>query len=867
MFAKTHLSAKKLTGLLLFSLTLLLQNCRPAEDSTASAAPLKVSWKLERNFTLQNYSVHEALFTLTNTSAAPLGDNWALYWNQAPRPIVRIDSSAQVRLRNINGDFYEMKAQPGFALAPGDSIAVRILAGDAMIKEADAPVGLYQVFYNKNGEERIHVIEDYSIAPFETTEQLTRSPADAEPIPTPEYLYLENEKIRRLSDDELHPFIPSPKTARRLEGEFIFNNDQSVAAPGALKNERAFLLAELAGSHGITAGQVEENASGAAIILRLDTALEKAETYTLQINENGIDIAGKDAAGVFYGIQSLLALIDEKNGQAFAPAYDITDYPAFPYRGFHIDVGRNFQSKETILRLLDVLALYKVNKLLFYLTEDEGWRLDIEELPELVQVGARRGHTLTDSLFLQPAYGSGPFPDDPASHGNGHYTREDFKEILRCARERHIEVIPSFNLPGHARAAIKAMEYRYHRLMAEGKEAEALQYRLADPEETSEYRSAQYYTDNIACVCRDQAYDFYETVLEDVQEMYEEAEVPLTFIHTGGDEVPAGPWTKSPICQEYLKAHPEITNTRNLQTHFFDRLTLLIADKGLKIGGWEEVVMAYDGNNEWYTNPAFVDRQVYPYIWNNLWGQQDLGYRIANRGYPVILCPVTNFYFDLAYNKDPREPGLYWAGFNDTRDAFKFMPYNLFLSTTEDDMGRPFYPDTDFSDMERLTPEGRKNIAGLQSQLWSETVRGRDMFEYYILPKLLGFAQRAWEGSPPWAQESDPARRRAQLDAAWNRFTNTIGKQAFPVLDQLNGGYNYRIPPPGILIENDSVYMNTAYPGLEIRYTIDGSEPDASSPLYRSPFSPEGGTITAKCFNEEGRSGMSSYVVYGDVKN
>ncbi|MDX1666085.1 MAG: family 20 glycosylhydrolase [Saprospiraceae bacterium] len=863
MFDEKRTPAKRLARLFPIWLAILFAGCQSEQGPT----PLRVTWKLVRNFTVDNYSVHETRLTLTNTSPSKLNDNWALYWNQAPRPLVQLDSNRQVAIRNVNGDFYELRAQPGFSLAPGDSVTIQVISGDWMVKEADAPVGLYQVFYHKNGEETIRVIEDYTIVPFQKGEQLTRSPADKEPIPTPEYLYRENEKIRRLDEDELHPFIPSPKEARQLQGRFIFENPLPVIASGALKNESSFLVSELAGRYQIRAEQVANGTSGAAITLNVDPALEKAESYTLQINENGVDITGKDAAGVFYGIQSMLALIDKEDGLAFAPAYEITDYPAFSYRGFHIDVGRNFQTKETILRLLDVLALYKVNKLLFYLTEDEGWRLDIEELPELVEVGARRGHTLTDSLFLQPAYGSGPFPNDPGSFGNGYYTREDFKEILRHAQDRHIEVIPSFNLPGHARAAIKAMEYRYHRLMQEGKVQEALQYRLIDPEDTSKYRSAQYYTDNIACVCRDQAYNFYETVLEDVIEMYREAGVPLAMVHTGGDEVPAGPWTESPICREYLKKHPEINNTRNLQAHFFDRLTRMIAGQGLKTGGWEEVVMAYDDQNEWITNTAFVDREVYPYIWNNLWGQQDLGYRIANRGYPVILCPVTNFYFDLAYNKDPREPGLYWAGFNDTRDAFTFMPYNLFLSTTEDDMGRPYDPDTDFADMERLTPEGRKNIYGLQSQLWSETVRGRDMFEYYILPKLLGFAERAWEGSPPWAEERVPERRRELQQDAWNRFANTVVRHAFPMLDQLNGGYHYRIPPPGIRIENDTIYMNTAYPGLEIRYTTTGSEPDASSPLYQKPFIPEDGTISAKCFNGEGRSGMSSYVVHGEVED
>lgn len=842
------------SGLLLLLLTLSL----PACQREASTAPLKVTWKLEKNYALNKQDAHETTFTLTNTSGATLGGNWALYWNQAPRVIIGVDSSAKAAIRNINGDLYEMKALPGFALGPGQSAAIKVLSEGWMIKEADAPVGLYQVF-RENGEDVIRPLTDYTVEKFSEPAQLNRSREDAEPIPTAEHLYGENQKLSLLPTEQLYLFIPSPVSARPETGSFSFTGDVSVAAAGELEKEAGFLIAALNAQYQVRASLSKREDAKAAIRLSLDETLEKAESYRLNISERAIGIAGKDAAGVFYGIQSLLALIRGNGGGAFAPAYEIVDYPAFAYRGFHIDVGRNFQSKETILRVLDLLARYKANKLLLYVTEDEGWRLEIEELPELTLVGARRGHTLNDSLFLQPAYGSGPDPDDPKSFGNGYYSRADFKEIIRYAHDRHIEVIPSANLPAHARAAIKAMEYRYHRLMAEGQAEEAQRYRLIDPDDASAYRSAQFYTDNVACVCQDQAYDFYETVLDDIIEMYGEAGVPLRMIHTGGDEVPSGAWAGSPVCRKYLAAHPEIKGPQNLQAHFFDRLTKMIAGKGLQSGGWEEVVMDYDENGNWVVNTAYTGRQVYPYIWNNLWGQQDLGYRIANRGYPVILCPVTNFYFDLAYDKDPREPGLYWAGFNDTRDAFDCIPGNLFLSTKEDDMGRPFDPETDFAGMERLRPAGRKNIIGLQSQLWSETVRGREMLEHYILPKLPGFAQRAWQGDPAWAQEGDPAQRAALAQAGWNRFANTLVQRELPHLDQLNGGYNYRIPAPGMLVKEDSVYMNTAYPGFEIRYTTDGKEPNGSSPKYDGPFKAEGKTVVARCFNAQGRSGLSSY--------
>ncbi len=833
-------------------------SCSPEREPVTG---IKLKWKLEKNFEENGRSFHEAIFTITNTGTGVLKDNWELYWNQSPRKIVRFDTSQNVSMVQINGDFYQMKALEGFNLAENETIQIKVVASDWMIKEGDAPVGVYMVSYH-NGIKKIKVIEAYTVEKFENENQINRSSDDAEPFPTATYLFDQNTKLSPLPPNELYPVIPTPSSYQKQKGQFVFIPEYTVSATPELQNEASYLLQTIKDRFDLTGNLLRETDNDATIELKIDNTINKAEGYRLTAKKEKIKITGKDPAGVFYGIQTMLELIEKKEDNWTVPAYNITDHPAYGYRGMHLDVSRNFQSKETVLRLLDLMAYYKLNKFLFYLTEDEGWRLEIKPFPELTQIASRRGHTLNDSLHLQPAYGSGPFADDPNSYGNGYYSREDYKEIIKYAQQRHIDVIPQVNFPGHARAAIKAMEYRYHRLMKEGKEKEARQYRLIDPDDKSVYLTAQHYTDNVACVCQDAVYDFYEVVLDDIIEIYKEAEVPLKMIHTGGDEVPAGPWSQSPICNEYVKNFPEIKNARNFQSHFFSRLVKMINEKGLQIGGWEEVVMDYDDNNQWFTNTSFADKNVYPYIWNNLWGLQDLGYKIANRGYPVILCNVTNFYFDLAYNKDPREPGLYWGGFNDTRDAFEFIPENLFFSTTEDNMGRKLDPESDFDGMEPLSAAGKENIIGLQAQLWSETVRGRDMLEYYILPKLLGFAQRAWQGQASWGNELNTVNRTAMIDEDWNKFANTIGQKAFKKLEKLNGGYHYRIPAPGIKMENNQIHINAAYPGLTIRYTTDGSEPDASATLYEGAFRATEGTVKAKCFNTSGRSGFSTTLNY-----
>jgi hexosaminidase len=818
---------------------------------------LEIIWKLERNFEVKEYSMLTASLWLVNRGTQPLSDqDWTIYWNQPPYTIIEVESEKPVSLVRVNGDFYELKPQSGFLLQVGDSLKISYTMDGWMIKESDAPQGVY-LAYTLNGEEQTEPIRYYKILPFETAEQMHRSPGDEEPVPTVEHLFNENSTLSILSESEWYPVLPSPKMYVAKKERYVFSSKPTISADSTLEREVSYLQHELNAQFGM---EPSTNGKG-NIQLFVSNDLTNKEGYRLTVDiKQGVKITGGSPAGVFYGVQSLLSLIRQSETGYFIQVCQIEDEPAFAYRGLHLDVGRNFQSKETVFRILDLLARYKINKFLLYVTEDEGWRLAIKEFPELTEVGGRRGHRYRDSLYLQPAYGSGPSENDATSQGNGFYSRNDFKEIIRYAYDRHIDVIPEINVPGHARAAIRAMELRYHRLMKEGKREEAMKYRLIDPDDKSVYNSAQGYNDNIICVCNEAVYNFFEVALNEILDMYKEAGVPLTMMHAGGDEVPGKAWSESPICKEFLKQHPEIKNSRNLQAYMFDRITNIIQNKGIPIGAWEEAVMAYDDQDVWYPNPQFVGRNVYPYIWNNLWGNQDLGYKLANAGYPVILCNVTNFYFDLAYNKDPREPGLYWAGFVDTKDAFSFVPYNLFHSTTHDAMGKAFNPDIDFAGMQQLTDEGRKNIVGLQAQIWSETLnKGSDQLEYYTVPKLLGFAQRAWQGQPEWGNGLTDSLSNENFLKDWNVFANTVGFRELPALDKFNGGYHYRIPAPGIRLTSDGrVEMNAQFPGFEIRYTTDGSEPDSKSTLYKDPVKINASVIKAACFNRSGRSGFST---------
>ncbi|MCX6224772.1 MAG: chitobiase/beta-hexosaminidase C-terminal domain-containing protein, partial [Bacteroidia bacterium] len=204
----------------------------------------------------------------------------------------------------------------------------------------------------------------------------------------------------------------------------------------------------------------------------------------------------------------------------------------------------------------------------------------------------------------------------------------------------------------------------------------------------------------------------------------------------------------------------------------------------------------------------------------------------------------------------PREPGLYWGGYQDARDPFVLIPFDAFKSAVYDQYGQVTGKDDPYPALDRLKPENHKNILGLQAQLWTETVKGQEMMEYYVLPKLFAYAEKAWAAAPLWESDPDMGSRTRKIDMDWNEFANRIGKREFPRLDHLFGGFNYRIPLPGAIIDDGMLKVNIAYPGLTIRYTVDGSVPTMDSPVYNGPAEVHG-TVKLAAFSSSGRPGRS----------
>lgn len=848
-----------------FVISVFLSLLISCNQPSSSPGEINLSWELVSN-TYSEEPQSMARFTIENKSGKTLNNNnWALYYNQMSR--TPLSSDADVEIHFLSGDWFVMKPTGDFLLETGDSITITIEQSEWIIKETDAPLSPYIVFYDEDGKEAdIVPIDNYTIAPFVKPEQINRHNNDFEPIPTANHNFEKNKPLILLSQDELLPIIPSPIRLTKSGTKVTFNEPVQIIHEPGLENEAQYLsgmLKDITGEEPkINIGDASQENTIFLGTERLNINGKTKEAYQLKIKNNkSVTIQGSDAAGVFYGIQSLISLLPVqvfkgRNESVELDEMIIEDAPRFAYRGLHIDVARNFQTIEELKKIIDIHSFYKCNYLVVYLSEDEGWRIEIDGLPELTEIGSQRQHTSKEANALHPSYGSGPFPHEEGKYGSGYYSKQDFIELLQYANSKHITIIPAINFPGHSRAAIKSMEARYHKYMETGDEQKANEYRLIDPEDKSEYLSAQWYNDNVVNVARESTYRFYEKVVDEIIKLYEEAGIEIEFFQTGGDEVPEGVWTRSPKCAELLKKLPDIKDPKNLQAYFFNRIVKMLRNKDLKIGGWEEVALLKNAEGVYEPNEAFAYENVFPYVWNNLEQNTDLAYRIANTGYPVILCNVSNFYFDFAYNKDPREPGHYWAGFVNTRDAWQVAPFNMFYTTTHDPMGKTIDVDSAYDNLEHLKPSARKNIIGLQAQLWSETIKGPEMLEYYLLPKLMAFAETAWGKERNWETIQNRSVREQEMDKGWNVFANTLAQKELPRLAYIYGGYNYHVPAPGAQVVNGVLEANNTFPGLTIRYSTDGNEPDRNSQVYTEPV-PVNHKVKLKAFDSTGKSSLS----------
>ena len=821
---------------------------------------ISLSWELEENNVIPNQT-HTTKFTISNNGDSPLNPDWEIYFNTVFLSVNPKSLDPNVVIEHLSGDFFRIKPALDFPVLRSDqTYSFSYQSDNFIVKNSHAPHGVFMVF----GKDEIgYKLENYSRKKFNIGELSKMAEGTPLPIPTGEFLFEQSKDLKFLRKKEFSPIIPTPKRLKWKEGELVLNGDIGVTFSDDFSAEADFLVNSLKDLYMAKVSAITGEA-GKIQILK-DSKIVNPEGYRMEIGDE-VKIFASSSKGAFYAIQSLLALLPvEQFGEAKAeltfPQLLIEDEPRFSHRGLFLDVARNFQTKEAVMKLLDLMAFYKLNVFHFNLANDEGWRIEIPGLRELTDVGSKRGFSRDERDFLWPYYGSGPDKDN-APNGTGFYTVSDFEEILKYAHERHIQVIPELGVPGHSRAAIIAMRKRFHDKNEAGDLKGAREYLLEDFEDSSEYLSAQNFRGNTLCICQESTYRFYEKIVDEMLARYQSAGISLHTFHTGGDEVPNGAWTKSPVCADFISKNEELNSIDDLTNYFYTRISKMLEKKGLQTAGWEEVgqmSVKENGREVSRPNPEFADKNFRVYAWNSVagWGGEDMAYQMANAGYEVVVCNSSNIYFDLAYNMDPDEPGHQWSGYVDLKTSWRTVPLNHFISNETDMYGRPLDLEKLAKGKVRLTDIGKKNIKGIQGQLWTETVKGQKMMEYYLLPKMLGLVERAWAADPTWTSIQDTESRNSEREKDWNKFANAVGQREIPRLDFIFGGFNARLPKPGTFVHDGLMHVNVETPGLIVRYTRNGTEPDVNSPEYSAPI-PLEGKMMLKVFTPSGRSGEVS---------
>ena len=364
--------------------------------------------------------------------------------------------------------------------------------------------------------------------------------------------------------------------------------------------------------------------------IRVDQNISEApESYRLKIDPQGIEITGSDQAGTFYGIQTLLQILETskiENVQT-VKSMIIEDSPRFKWRGMLLDVARHMFPADFIKRYIDIIAAHKMNVFHWHLTEDQGWRMPIEKYPKLESIAAWRKETLIGH------YTDKPRKFDGKPYG-GFYTREEIVDIIAYAKERSVTIVPEIELPGHATAALSA----YPELSCTGGPHEA---------ETLWGVHKEVY-----CAGNEKTFVFLGNVLEEVSEIF-----PGPYIHIGGDECPKTRWKECQKCQKRI-ADEGLKDEHELQSYFIKRIEKILEKFGKRLVGWDEI----------------LEGGLAPNAVVHSWRGMDGGIEAANAGHEVIMSPTTHVYFDYYQSEDRENEPLAIGGYLPLSKVYEFEP-------------------------------------------------------------------------------------------------------------------------------------------------------------------------------------------------
>lgn len=481
--------------------------------------------------------------------------------------------------------------------------------------------------------------------------------------------------------------VPQPVSVTAQNGQFNLTAKTTIVAGKDAKHEAEMLNFYLQRLYGFEL-PVKTSGEKNAIILKLNSA-EKKDGYVLTSGNNQITVSGGNSTGVFYGIQTLLQLLPDRkansNVQYKIPAVTIRDYPRFNYRGMHLDVARHFFDVDYVKKYIDYLAFHKFNNFHWHLTEDQGWRIEIKKYPLLTSVGGYRNGTII---------GRYPGTGNTNTRYGGFYTQSEIKEVVKYAADRHINIIPEIEMPGHASAAIAA----YPQLSCFPDEDTKVPAKTewAGSRQGKQVQQTWGVFEDIFAPT-EYTFTFLENVLDEVIALF-----PGDYIHIGGDEAPKGNWKRSEYAQNLIK-EKDLKDEHGLQSYFIQRIEKYLNSKGKKIIGWDEI----------------LEGGLAPNATVMSWRGEAGGIAAAREHHDVLMTPNSYCYFD--YSQTKNEDSVTIGGFLPIQKVYSYEPLS-----------------------DQIPAAQQKYVLGAQANLWTEYISNPAKLEYMVFPRMAALSEVVW---------------------------------------------------------------------------------------------------------------------------
>jgi len=487
--------------------------------------------------------------------------------------------------------------------------------------------------------------------------------------------------FRESSSPTFVNIVPNPVSL--IPGDDVVQWDETVSIHISNDNEKklAGLLQQYLKEKNITGILSQTSGDQDKIFLAIGQLPDSLgnEGYQLSAGEDGVRILAASQAGLFYGIQTLMQLMPAQ--ERSIPFVEIADYPRFPYRGLHLDVGRHIFSTDFVKKYIDLLARHKFNRFHWHLTEDQGWRIEIKKYPRLQEIGAFRNETVIGRASTRTRNETHEF--DGQRYG-GYYTTEEIREIVKYAADRYVTVIPEIELPGHAMAALAA----YPNLGCTG-----------GPYETA---TTWGIFPDVYCAGKEETFSFLEDVLDEVVTLF-----PSEYVHIGGDEVFnkyfKTSWENCPNCKKRMNQEG-LRDPHELQSYFIRRIEKYLDSKGKQIIGWDEI----------------LEGGLAPHATVMSWRGEEGGIAAAKEGHDVIMTPEDWFYLDHAQDTTGTEPVLV-RGYTPLQEVYAYDPVP-----------------------EQLTEDEARHILGAQGNVWTEYMKTPEQVEYMTYPRACAISEVVW---------------------------------------------------------------------------------------------------------------------------